>query len=85
MGEYEVDLDCSEITYEGNIIKEKSDETVEEKKERELKKSNVLNSYIILIILSFFIAIVVMIFSYVFSKMNDSIKNIKGGRRIFRR
>ena len=25
-----------------------------------------------------------MIFSYVFSKMNDSIKNIKGGRRIFR-
>lgn len=85
MGEYEVDLDCSEITYEGNIIKEKSDETVEEKKERELKKSKVLNSYIILIILSFFIAVVVMIFSYVFSKMNDSIKNIKGGRRIFRR
>ena len=85
MGEYEYDLDCSEITYDGNIIKEKSDETVEEKKERELKKSKVLNSYIILIILSFFIAVVVMIFSYVFSKMNDSIKNIKGGRRIFRR
>ena len=85
MGEYEYYLDCSEITYDGNIIKEKSDETVEEKKERELKKSKVLNSYIILIILSFFIAVVVMIFSYVFSKMNDSIKNIKGGRRIFRR
>lgn len=82
---------CTEITYDGQVIREDDDGlTPEEKKEQQYKKNKALNSYFVSLIVFTVLAVVIMLISYLLGMFNDnyggkSVPPKVGGKRFYRK